>query len=111
MARAAFSATLRTTFANNGGYAFASGSSIAQPSTAAVEAAVAVLEADGASPTQGHVNSLRAAWDALVTALGVYGGADALLDVNLSTLTTQNAVRAALREFEQAIAGSGLAKG
>ena len=33
---------------------------------AAVEAAVAVLEADGASPTQGHVNSLRTVWNALV---------------------------------------------
>jgi hypothetical protein len=111
MARAAFVCTLRTTFPGNGGYAFASGSAAPQPSQAAVEAAVAVLEADGASPTQAHVTSLRAAWDTLVTALGVYGGGDALLDFNASTLTTQNAVRAALREFERAVAGSGLARG
>jgi len=111
MARAAYSCTLRNTFSNNGGYSFASGSAAAQPSTAAVEAAIAVLEADGASPTQGHVDSLRTVWNTLVTALGVYGGADAVLDVNLSNLTTQNAVRAALREFEQVVAGSGLAKG
>lgn len=108
MARAAFSCTLKTTFANNGGFSFLSGSAAAQPSTADVEAAVAVLEGDGASPTEAHVTALRAAWDALVTALGTYGGADVLLDINTSTLTTQNAVRAALREFERAVAGSGL---
>lgn len=111
MARAAFSATLRTTFANNGGFAFSSGSAAAQPATTDVEAAVAVLEADGATPTQAHVNDLRAAWDLLVTALGVYGGADALLDINTAVLTNQNAVRAALREFERTLAGSGLATG
>lgn len=109
MARSAYSVTLRTTFANNGGYSFSTGASAPQPSTSAVEAAVAVLEADGASPTQGHVNSLRSVWNALVTALGVYGGGDMLLDINTSTTTTQTAARSAIRSLERALAGSGLA--
>lgn len=108
MARAAFTCTLRTTFANNGGFSYSSGSAAAQPSTAAVEALIAVLEADGASPTQAHVNDLRAGWDLLVTALGVYGGADVLLDINTSTVTTQKAAIAALRELERRLTGSGL---
>jgi len=32
-----------------------------------VENAIALLEADGASPTQGHVNSLRTVWNTLST--------------------------------------------
>lgn len=111
MARAAYACTLRTTFANNGGFAFSSGAAAAQPSTAAVEAKVAVLEADGASPTQQHVVDLRAAWDALVTALGTYGGADVLFDINTSTISTRNKARAALRELERVLNGSGLASG
>jgi hypothetical protein len=35
--------------------------------TVDVEAAVAVLEADGASPTQAHVNALRTVWNLLKT--------------------------------------------
>lgn len=38
----------------------------AQAAVAAVESDVAVLEADGASPTQAHVNDLRVTWDILV---------------------------------------------
>lgn len=34
--------------------------------TTAVEAAVATLEADGAAPTQAHVNALRTVWNTLV---------------------------------------------
>lgn len=40
------------------------------PSQTATEAAVALLEADGATPTQAHVNSLRTVWNTLVTAIG-----------------------------------------
>lgn len=108
MARSAFSCTLTTTFANQGGFAFSSQSAVGQPSTAAVESAVATLEADGATPTQGHVTALRSAWNALVTALGVYGGPDVLLDINTANVTTQKAVREALRELERRIAGTGM---
>ncbi len=38
----------------------------------AFEAAVATLEADGASPTQAHVAALRVAWDTLQA--GLAGG-------------------------------------
>lgn len=87
------------------------GSSGAIPSQAAVEAAVAVLEADGASPTQAHVNSLRTVWNALVAGLNAHDTADVVLDINTSNITTQNAAKAALRELTQVLAGSGLPTG
>lgn len=110
MARSSYKATLRTAL-GNGAYSFESGAAVGQASQAAVEAAVVVLEADGASPTQAHVVALRAAWDAYVTAAGVYGGADVILDINTATVTNQNAVQAALRSLTRVVAGSGLATG
>lgn len=109
MARVSVGTTLRTTLANGAGFVFGSGSSGGIPSQAAVEAAVAVLEADGVTPTQAHVTSLRAAWNAFVTGATAHDTASMVVDYDNAVLTTQNAVRAALREVQQIVAGSGLA--
>ncbi len=104
MARVSAGCTLRTTLANNAGFVIASGASRAIPSQAAVEAAVAVLEADAASPTQAHVTSLRAAWDAFVLATTGHDTAHMVVDYDNAALTTGNAIRAAMREIQQVIA-------
>lgn len=109
MARVSYGVTLRTTLAQNGGFVMGIAAAGAIPSQAAVEAAVALLEADGASPTQAHVTALRGVWNTLVTGLNAHNTGDAVLDIDNATLTSQSAVRAALRELQQAVAGSGLA--
>lgn len=80
--------------------------------TTNVAAAVAVLVADGASPTQAHVNTLNTAWGLLATAIAAANtattAANAVLDIDTSVITTQNGVRAAMRELMQAVRGSGL---
>lgn len=135
MARTAFGATLGGSLGNG---AFSTSSKGVTPiltaattaddaaATAAgtlttdVAAAVAVLVADGASPTQGHVNTLNSAWGLLATAIAAASAATAaaktaaapanvVLDVDTAVVTTQNGVRAALREILQAVRGSGLA--
>jgi hypothetical protein len=64
---------------------------------AAVEAAVAVLEGDGASPTQAHVNSLRTVWDALVLDISaVPASADVVISYNASTVVSRDTLRQAL---------------
>ncbi len=74
---------------------------------AAVEAAVAVLEADAATPTQAHVNSLRTVWDALVLDIAkVPATADVVVSVNATNVVTQSALRAALRQVEQVFEGN-----
>lgn len=87
--------------------------------TTNVAAAVAALVADGASPTQGHVNTLNTAWGLLATAIaqaktstaaakvGV-AAANVILDIDTAVVTTQNGVRAAMRELMQTVRGSGL---
>lgn len=88
--------------------------------TTNVAAAVAVLVADAASPTQAHVNTLNTAWGLLATAIaaaktstaaakaaGAVG--DVVLDIDTAVVTTKNGMRAALRQLMQAVDGSGLA--
>lgn len=83
--------------------------------TTDVAAAVAVLVADGASPTQGHVDTLNTAWGLLATAIAAAdaagGAVNVILDIDTTAVATQNAVRAALRELMLAVQGSGLATG
>ena len=110
-----------------------------------VENAIAVLEADGAAPTQGHVNALRTVWDTLSSACTAHNitanttvtdvtaadvavklvlttdvsshlgsmttatTADVILDINASTVTTQAAVKAALKSIMNRVEGGGLA--
>lgn len=87
-----------------------------------VAAAVAVLVADGATPTQAHVNDLNTAWGLLETAIAATAAAatagasaataqNAILDIDVAVLTNQNAVRAAVRNILQSVAGSGLSTG
>lgn len=79
-----------------------------------VAAAVAVLVADGASPTQAHVNTLNTAWGLLNTAIQAANAAatgDVVVDIDNATVANQNAARAAVRKALEGIAGSGLATG
>lgn len=108
MARLSYGCTLVTTLANGAGFVMTAGSSGPAPSQAAVEAAVATLEADGATPTQAHVTALRGVWNTLVTGLNAHDTADVVLDVNTANITTQTKLREALRQLNQVIAGSGL---
>lgn len=66
-------------------------------------AAMAVLVADGATPTQAHVTAMNTAYSALAATQG----GDINIAVNLANVTTLNQLRAALRAYEQVAAGSG----
>lgn len=64
---------------------------------AAVEDAVAALEADDASPTQQHVTDLRGVWDTLVTDIAaVPGQTDVVISYNASTVVTRDTLRQAI---------------
>lgn len=82
---------------------------------AAVEDAVAVLEADDASPTQAHVNDLRAAWDAYVAKVDAASTAAAAITADISlyigtvaNVADMNKLKSALRALELCIQGSNL---
>lgn len=119
MALAAFTATLNQSL-GDGRYNVQAGSlsdpsATAAPATATVAADVATLVADGASPTQGHVNTLNTDWGTFLTAETSYraevataiGGADATLLLDTSKFTTMNQVKAAINNILQAAASSG----
>jgi|SRR5882672_2860840 len=74
-------------------------------SVTATEAAVAVLEADGASPTQAHVTSLRSAWNTLSAAVTASKAAVPAVDVQVifSTSLSRNQLRVALDAAYKAI--------
>ncbi len=78
-----------------------------------VAAAVAVLVADGACPTQAHVNTLNTAWGLLATAIAAANtgaaAANMVLDIDTSVITTRNALRAGLRDLLRTVDGSGMA--
>lgn len=57
-----------------------------------VENAIALLEADGVSPTQGHVNSLRSVWDTLSAACTVHNGAANTVASTATTAKTATAL-------------------
>ena len=121
MARIAFGATLGGDL-GNGRFNTSSGS-VAPAATSAgvaagtlttnVAAAVAVLVADGASPTQAHVNTLNTAWGLLATAIAAANTATAaanvVLDYDDAVVTTKNGLRAAVRRILHTVDGSGLA--
>lgn len=121
MARVAFACTLGQSL-GEGRFNSTAGSNPSVSTAAAtaagtlttnVAAAVAVLVADGASPTQAHVNTLNTAWGLLATAIAATntaGSANVVLDIDVAVVTTQNAARDALRRITQAIEGSGLAQ-
>lgn len=121
MARIAFGATLGGNL-GEGRFSTSSGS-VAPAATNAntangqlktdVAAAVAVLVADGASPTQAHVTTLNAAWGLLSTAIAAAAtgaaAANVVLDIDNSVVTTRNGVKAAVAELLRTVEGSGLA--
>lgn len=82
-----------------------------------VAANIATLVADGASPTQGHVNTLDTNWAALkalidtavadAAALPGTGG-DVVLQVNAGNVVTKNKLDEILRFMRQQIEGSNL---
>lgn len=75
---------------------------------AAVESAVATLEADGASPTQAHVTALRSVWNTL-KAGDVQG--DFCLNYDNTVITSRNALAAAVKQFLATSASSGALTG
>lgn len=121
MARIAFGCTLGQSlgegrFSSNSGSVAPAATSAAVAAgtlTTNVAAAVAVLVADGASPTQAHVNTLNTAWGLLATAIAAAATATAaanvVLDIDNSVVTTKNGVRAALRDIMRTVDGSGMA--
>jgi hypothetical protein len=103
MARAGFILTKGT--------ATQSGTDVAQPiftsagndGGTALAAAVAVLVADGATPTQAHVTTANAA---LPTVQG-----DLQVSYDTAKITTVNQLKAAFAQLLQAARGSGIAEG
>lgn len=88
------------------------------PATATVAADVATLVADGATPTQAHVNTLNTDWGTFLTAFNTYAAAVAALDttaaaatvssdvtllVNTSTVTTKNKLTEAVMALLSAL--------
>ncbi len=84
----------------------------------AVEAAVALLEADTTTPTQAHVNALRTVWNTLVTdaalaktataaltGAGILGGYDVVVMYDATAVKTRSFFRACLREVVERVAG------
>lgn len=71
--------------------------------------AIGVLDADGAVPTEAHVNTLVSAWALLLAAINV--SPNVVVDFDDAVVTNQNALRAALKAALQTVAGSGLAVG
>ena len=80
------------------------------PSVAATEAAVAVLEADGASPTQAHVNDLRAAWNTLsadVTAVNAaIASAAVVVEFDPAVVLNLNNLKKALDSIYAQVSGT-----
>lgn len=92
------------------GFAASYGNS-SQPDATAFEAALAVLVADGASPTQAHVTTANNAYTTLKAAYTAYYGNDVILSVNGSTVLTKNKYREIIRGLEQLVFGSSLLSG
>lgn len=65
------------------------------PDFATVTADVATLVADGATPTQGHVNTLNTDYTALAAATS----ADVVLIFDAAVVTNQNQLKAALQKI------------
>lgn len=104
MARVAFGCTLGQSLGQ--GQFNASAFAAAPLDLTAVEAAIAVLEADGASPTQAHVNSLRTVWNTLSAATTAN---NVSLQIDNAVVTTQNGLKAAVAALLKTAQGSGLA--
>ena len=82
-------------------------------STTAVAAAIGVLVADGASPTQAHVTTLNNAWTTLLAAIvavnGSIASADATLVINQANVTTRKQMQAIFASILQSLSNLGIA--
>lgn len=119
MARINFKATVVKTYANNRGVdiGFSGGGDPVIANQATVTAAeatvntdVATLVADGATPTQAHVNTLNTDWGTLKTAIDamtVANSGDVSVSVDLANVTTKNQLRAAFAELLKMMESSG----
>lgn len=112
MATQAIKSTLGPARASGGYESQGSATAVgAAPSTAAVEAAVAVLLADGASPTQAHVNTLSAAWitlKALVDAVTTPPTGNLVVLYDDAVITDGNRFKSSLDGALQAARSRGL---
>lgn len=75
-----------------------------QASTATVAADVATLVADGATPTQGHVDTLNTDWTAYLASLTAAASAqsgDAVFTYNDSNVTTSAQKREIVRQISR----------
>lgn len=91
----------------------------AAPSSTTVAANIATLVADGASPTQAHVNTLNTNWGTFLTALTAYnaavaaanaslGTADVTIIVNKTNVTNTNQFLAIVRKVLDILPGLGI---
>lgn len=119
MSLAAFTATLNQSLGAGSYSVDAKGlsdpSATAAPATTTVAANIATLVADGASPTQGHVNTLNTNWGTFLTSETAYraavataiGGDSVVVLFDTSKFTKLNQVKAALAAILQSAAASG----
>lgn len=70
-------------------------------------AALAVLVADGATPTQAHVTTANNAYTALAAQYTLMTAGDVTALVNLTNVTSRNILKAALDKLLQTAAASG----
>lgn len=81
------------------------------PSYTTLAAAIATAVADGASPTQGHVSAVNAAWATFKTAFDAYTGTVGTVTANMTLLfdptavVNMNQAREGLRQFDKLLAG------
>lgn len=77
----------------------------------AFEAALAVLVADGASPTQAHVTTANSAYTTFAADLPATRAAatDVVLSVDLATVTSVSSLRRAVERLIQGFIAAGLA--
>jgi hypothetical protein len=77
------------------------------PDTTDVAAAIAVLVADGATPTEAHVTTLNDAWVIYLAAITAYSASSAagnmVLSMDTAVVTTKRKARAGIATFMQAI--------
>ena len=79
-----------------GAVGFGGGAAATPPSTATVDTDVGVLVADGASPTQGHVNTLNTDWGVLkplIAATAAATSGDVVLQFDTTKITTWSQLR------------------
>lgn len=107
MAKATFSANI---VASGNAEATIARELVASVVKTATDTAVGVLVADGAAPTQAHVNDLAAAWatlEAAIDAAVAQVSGNLVITIDNANITTLSKLRKALRAIEAAAEASG----